>query len=186
MCGRRRYRKAPAKLAGALDGTVVDKRRTVGQRVLLLVGSIGPLGYAPASGTVAVAVVGIPLFLLLHRLPVPWYVALTALLTGVAVWVHHVGDRILGEKDSRKLVLDELVGFLVAMTAIPFTWQCITLGFALERLIDIAKVPPANLVEKKLPGGWGVVGDDVIAGLYTLAVLRLGCYLAPTCLGLPG
>jgi phosphatidylglycerophosphatase A len=135
---------------------------------------------------VTVAVVGIPFFLLLHRLPVPWYVVLTIVLTGVSIGVHHVGDRLLGEKDSRKLVLDELVGFLVAMTAVPATWQCVVLGFALERAIDIAKVPPANLVERKVPGGWGVVGDDVIAGLYTLVLLHLGCYLAPAWMGLTG
>ncbi len=160
--------------------------RTAGQRVLLLIGSIGPLGHAPASGTVAVAVAGIPLFLLMHRLPLPWYLAGVVVLTAVAVWVHHLGDRILGEKDSRKLVLDELVGFAVAMTAVPATWQLIVLGFFLERGIDIVKVPPANLIEQKVPGGWGVVGDDVVAGLYTLALLQAGCHLAPGWLGLAG
>ena len=106
----------------------MDTPRTIGQRVLLLIGSIGPLGYAPASGTVAVAVAGIPLFLLMHRLPLLWYLAGTVLLTALSIWVHDRGDRILGEKDSRKLVLDELVGFAVAMTAVPAAWQCILLG----------------------------------------------------------
>ena len=174
-----------------MDGDTLDETRTTGQRLVLLVGSIGPLGHAPASGTVAVAVAGIPLFLLMHRLPLPWYLLGTAVLTGAAVWIHDVGDRILGEKDSRKLVLDELVGFAVAMTVVPMTavsatWQLIVLGFFLERAIDIAKVPPANLVEDKVPGGWGVVGDDVVAGLYTLALLHLGCHFAPGWLGLAG
>ena len=74
--------------------------------------------------------------------------------------------------DDNRWVLDELVGFAVAMTAVPATWQLIVLGFFLERGIDIVKVPPANLIEQKVPGGWGVVGDDVIAGLYTLALLH--------------
>jgi phosphatidylglycerophosphatase A len=113
-------------------------------------------------------------------------VALTALLTGVAVWVHHVGDRLLGEKDSRKLVLDELVGFAVAMTAVSATWQLVVLGFLLERGLDIAKIPPANIVESKAPGGWGVVGDDVVAGLYTCALLHLTSYLIPGWVGLAG
>jgi phosphatidylglycerophosphatase A len=165
---------------------LMDQPRPAGHRILLLLGSIGPLGHAPASGTVAVAVAGIPLVLLLHRLPVSWYLAITVLFTAVAVWVHHVGDRLLGEKDSRKLVLDELVGFLVAMTAVPDTWQLIVLGFVLERGIDIVKVPPADLIERRVPGGWGVVGDDVIAGLYTLGLLHLVCYLIPAWLGLFG
>ncbi|HUU83080.1 MAG TPA: phosphatidylglycerophosphatase A [Phycisphaerae bacterium] len=166
----------------------MNATRTFGQRLLLLIGSVGPLGHAPASGTVTVAVAGIPLFLLIRwlTLPLTWYLVFLALLTAAAVWVHHVGDRLLGEKDSRKLVLDELVGFFVAMTAVPATWQFILAGFLIERGIDIIKVPPANLVEKKVPGGWGVVGDDVIAGLYTLVLLHLGGYLLPGWLGLAG
>ena len=163
---------------------IMTNQRTPFQRILLLVGSIGPLGHAPASGTVTVALVGIPLYLLMqHFLSTPLYVALTCALALVSVWVHQVGDRILGQKDSRKLVLDELVGFMVAMTAVRPAWPLIALGFCLERALDIAKVFPANIVEGKLPGGWGVVGDDVVAGLYTLAVLHLLCYLLP---GLPG
>ncbi len=157
--------------------------RTLRQHILLGIGSIGPLGHAPASGTVAVAVAGIPLFLLMSRLSLPAYIAVTVLVTLASVWVHQVGDRILGVKDSRKLVLDELVGYLVAMIAIPATWQLIVLGFFLERALDIAKVPPANLVEQRVPGGWGVVGDDVVAGLYALGILHLLCYLVPGLLG---
>ena len=153
-------------------------------RLILGFGSLGPLGNAPASGTVAVAVAGIPLFLLMHRLSIGWYVGLTVVLTLVSVYVHQVGDRLLGEKDSRKLVLDELVGYLIAMTCVAATWQLIALGFFVERAIDIAKVPPANVVERRLPGGWGVVGDDVIAGLYTLGLLHLVSRLAPSLVGL--
>ncbi len=167
-----------------MDSQTTD--RTLGQRALLLFGSCGPLGHAPASGTVTVAVLGIPLYLLMSRLSLAWYLGLTLLLTAVSIWVHDTGDRILGEKDSRKLVLDELVGYAVAMIALPaVTWQLIVAGFLLERAIDIAKVFPANLIERRLPGGWGVVGDDVVAGLYTLGLLHLGCRLVPGLLGLP-
>jgi len=160
-----------------------DSPRPFRHRLLLWVAGVGPIGLAPASGTVAVGVVGIPLFLLMHRLPLAWYIGTTLLLTGLAIVLHDLGDRILGEKDSRRLVLDELVGYAVAMTAVPATWQLIALGFLIERALDIAKFPPADIVERRLPGGWGVVGDDVIAGLYTLGVLHALAWLAPGVMG---
>ena len=157
------------------DSVVNPVAHTPGQRLILIVGSVGPLGHCPASGTVTVAVVGVPLVWLAGRLGVPlWgYLAATVVLTLFGVWVHQVGDRILGVKDSRKLVIDELVGYAVAMIAIAPTWPMLVIGFFLERAIDILKIWPANWVERRWPGGWGVVGDDVVAGLYTLVILHV-------------
>lgn len=160
--------------------------RSFGQRCLLLVGSVGPLGHCPASGTVTVAVVGVPLVWLAGHYGMPlWaYLVVTVALTFFGVWIHQVGDRILGEKDSRKLVIDELVGYAVAMIAIKPTVQLLVLGFFVERAIDIAKLWPANWVEKRWPGGWGVVGDDVVAGLYTLILLHALTTVVPQYVGL--
>jgi len=159
-------------------------RKTAIQHVILWIGSVGPLGHLPASGSATVAIVGIPLFWLMHRLPPLLYVAIVLIFMGFAIWVHTQGDRILGEKDSRKLVLDELVGYLIAVAFMPFTWPIVLISFLLERVIDIAKVPPAKYIEDHWPAGWGVVGDDVVAGLYTLAVLAALSYWTPTWLGL--
>lgn len=149
--------------------------------MLLLVGSIGPLGYLPASGTVSVAVVGIPLaWLMKTYLPLWAYLTVLLTFTLFAICLHHLGDQWLGEKDSRKLVLDELVGFFVAVSIMPWTWQMVTAAFLLERGIDIAKIPPANVIEKRVPGGLGVVGDDVVAGLYTLLLLLAAEHFEPT------
>ena len=155
------------------------KRTTRSQRALLLVGSLGPLGHLPASGTVTVAVVGVPLFYLMHEWHKIVYILVTLGFTAASIRLHDVGDRILGEKDSRKLVWDELTGFLVAVAFLPFTPKIAVLAFVLERAIDIAKVPPANWIEKHLPGGWGVVGDDIIAGLYTCAIVHTAMYRLP-------
>ena len=146
--------------------------RSARQRLLLFVGTLGPVGYLPASGTASVAVVGVPLFWLMYTWP--WYVyfPVTLVFIAASIWLHDVGDRILGEKDSRKLVWDELAGFMVAVALVPFTWQLAAVAFFVERLIDIAKVPPANWIEKHVPGGWGVVGDDLIAGVYTWLLLQ--------------
>lgn len=148
---------------------------------MLAIGSIGPLGHLPASGTVSVAVVGIPLAWLMRTyLPLWGYVGVWVVFSAASVWVHHVGDQMLGEKDSRKLVLDELVGFWAAVVVMPWTWQTVTAAFFLERIIDIAKVPPANIIEKKVSGGLGVVGDDVVAGVYTMLILLAAEHFGPT------
>ena len=152
-------------------------------RALLLIGSLGPLGYLPASGTCTVGLVGIPLFWLMHGWPANAYISVTLAFTGLAVWVHTVGDRILGVKDSRQLVWDELAGFFFAVALVPFSWQLAILAFVIERAVDIAKVPPANWIEKRWPAGWGVVGDDVVAGLYTCAILHLFIRFAPGWVG---
>lgn len=152
--------------------------RTLGQRLFLLVGSIGPLGHAPASGTVAVAVAGIPLYWVMqHYLGWTAYLCVTAVFTLASMVLHQVGDRILGESDSRRLVWDELVGYLIAMAWIPWDWWYVIAGFFLERFIDIVKVPPANVIDRKMHNGVGVVLDDVVAGVYTCALLHAARYL---------
>jgi phosphatidylglycerophosphatase A len=155
------------------------------QRALILIGSLGPLGYLPASGTITVAVIGLPLFYLMRDWhPVSRAVA-AIIVTLLAVWVHHVGDRILGEKDSRKLVWDEVAGFMIATAFLPWTWRIALIAFFIERVIDILKIPPASWIERAWPGGWGVVGDDVVAGIYSYAIVWLMILLAPVQLGLP-
>lgn len=157
--------------------------RTGAQRCLLAVGSIGPLGYLPASGTVTVAVVGIPLFWWQSQQSLAVQLLLGAVLTLIALLLHGEGDRLLGEKDSRKLVWDELVGFWIAVLAVPFTWQLVATAFFLERGLDIVKFPPAHWIERRLPGAWGVVGDDVVAGMYTCAALHMLVRVLPTAFG---
>ena len=137
----------------------------------------------PASGTVTVAIVGIPLFWLMHTWHPVIYISTTLAFTAVSVSLHQIGDQILGEKDSRRLVWDELVGFMFAAMFLPFTWQLATLIFLIERAIDIVKVPPAHWIEKKWPGGWGVVGDDVVAGLYTCLIAQVVIRLVPSWMG---
>jgi phosphatidylglycerophosphatase A len=161
-------------------------KRPLKEQLLVLAGSLGPLGFTPASGTVTVAVVGIPLFWAMHEWRPSVYVAVVIAFTLASVWLHQVGDRILGEKDSRHLVWDELVGFMIAVAFIPFTWQVAVVAFFLERAIDIVKVPPARQIERKWPGGWGVVGDDVVAGLITWGILQILCRAAPQLMGLSG
>lgn len=163
---------------------IVSTNITKYRKALLLIGSIGPLGHAPASGSVTVAVIGVPMFWLMSEWTSPVYLVFVAIFSAAAVWLHDVGDRLLGEKDSRKLVWDELVGFMIAVYLVPFTWQLALIAFLVERVIDIVKVPPANWIERRVRGGWGVVGDDVVAGIYTCFLLQFLIRFFPGAVGL--
>ncbi len=163
------------------------KPRTLSQHLMLFVGSLAYVGFVPfASGTVSVAVVGIPLHILLIKFcELGWlhFGLFTLAFTLVSIWVADRTDRILNEKDSKRNVIDEIPGYLVAVIGLPLTWQVVVAAFFIERGIDIVKVWPATWIERRLPGGWGVVLDDIMAGLYTLGILHLAYYLKPDWFG---
>lgn len=78
--------------------------------------------------------------------------------------------------DPRQVVIDEGVGFLFAVAFLPPSAGTVIAGVFVFRAFDIVKPPPARQLEA-LPGGWGIVADDVIAGLYSNAVIRSSSYL---------
>lgn len=115
----------------------------------------------------------IPLYLLLGRLPITLYILLLIPLTIFSCWVSGRAESIFNEKDSGKIVIDEVVGYLVTMSGAPFSLSAILLGFFLFRFFDIVKVPPANAIDRRLKNGCGVVLDDVVAGIYACLMLHL-------------
>lgn len=74
--------------------------------------------------------------------------------------------------DPSEVVIDEVVGMMVTLAYLPWSFISIGLGFLLFRVFDIIKPPPARQLER-LPGGWGIVMDDVVAGIYANLALRL-------------
>src|SRR5262245_12143043 len=104
-------------------GFMMTAPRSMKERALVLVGAMGPLGFLPASGTVTVAAVGLPLFWATRGLSLAAYLPALAAFTLAAVWIHQRGDKVLGDKDSSILVWDEVVGFMVAVAGVPFSWK---------------------------------------------------------------
>lgn len=126
----------------------------------------GGSGYSPiASGTVG-TLAAIPLYIWLSRLSLPLYLFTLLPFFFFSSWVSGRAEELFGEKDSGKIVIDEVIGFLVTMIAIPPEWHYILAGFLLFRLFDIVKPPPARWFDRKVKNGYGVVLDDVAAGLY--------------------
>jgi len=143
------------------------------RRFVILLSTWWGTGYSPiASGTVG-TLAAIPLYLLTGRLPVYQYLLLLILLTIFSCWVSGRAEVIFNEKDSGKIVIDEVVGYLVTMTGAPFSLSAIILGFFLFRFFDIVKVFPANIIDRRLKNGCGVVMDDVVAGIYACLMLHL-------------
>ena len=137
------------------------------------------LGKAPvAPGTVATLIAGIPCFLAAGCFP--WQFQL--ILAGALFWIGWVAsgktERELGRTDPGEVVIDEVCGYLVAMTGHAVSFPSILTGFLLFRLFDIWKPWPIRSVETKLTGGAAIMLDDVLAGICAnvlgLMVLKLG------------
>jgi phosphatidylglycerophosphatase A len=134
-------------------------------------------GYVPvASGTFG-SLVAIPLCYLLSRFSPVYGILILVLFTGFAVWITGKAERIFNKKDSGFIVIDEMAGLLVTLFLIPWSVKSVVIGFFLFRLMDIAKPFPIRRLETRLPGGWGVVGDDLLAGVYANVALRLAVSL---------
>ncbi|TMQ19449.1 MAG: phosphatidylglycerophosphatase A [Candidatus Rokuibacteriota bacterium] len=140
-------------------------------RLALLVATAGGLGRAPlAPGTVASAATALVLWLLALS-PVALLGVLVA-VTALGTWAADEAERALGSKDPGAIVIDEVAGMTLSVAAVALTPATLLLGFLLFRLFDVVKPFPAN-VAQRLRGGFGVMVDDLIAGVYVLALLWL-------------
>jgi phosphatidylglycerophosphatase A len=108
----------------------------------------------------------------LARLPLPFRGAIMAAVFFLGVAAAGATARSLGRKDPRLIVIDEVVGQWLALLAAPSGWLPVLLGFLLFRAFDILKPFGIRRLEA-LPGGWGIMADDVAAGLASLIILRL-------------
>lgn len=147
------------------------------RKLILCLASNAGLGYAPfASGTVG-TLAGIPVYYLTAEWP--WWlymITMTALLF-LSFWVADAAGQIYGVADDGRIVIDELVGYLVTVAFLPWSWTGALLGFFWFRVFDILKPPPARWFDKNLKHGVGVVLDDFAAGIYGAIALRLTLWL---------
>ncbi|MCC5810815.1 MAG: phosphatidylglycerophosphatase A [Ectothiorhodospiraceae bacterium] len=130
-------------------------------------------GLAPrAPGTVG-TIAAIPVFLALSWLPLAWYLLATALVCAAGVWICDRAARDFGVHDHPAIVWDEIAGFLVTMIAVPAGIGWVLLGFVLFRLFDILKPWPIRWLDRHVHGGFGIMVDDLIAGLFALVLIHL-------------
>jgi phosphatidylglycerophosphatase A len=143
-----------------------------------LIATVFGCGYSAfAPGTVGSAA-GVLLFWPMATAGWAWQTAASIVLFVVGSVAAGRAARLVNRKDPSIVVVDEVVGQWVTLTALPFTPLTAGLGFLLFRVMDIVKPWPARDLEN-VPGGWGIMADDVAAGIYANLVVRVGLLVWP-------
>jgi phosphatidylglycerophosphatase A len=133
-------------------------------------------GLVPVAPGTAGSVVGLVLAWLLLGYAGTHYWIVAAAFAGAFVlgcWIAQWAETILGEHDSSRIVLDEVMGMIATMFLNPLDRMHLLIGFALFRLFDILKLFPASLIDRRVPGGVGVMLDDLASAVYANIALRL-------------
>jgi phosphatidylglycerophosphatase A len=139
------------------------------RRFLALGLGSGLAPFAPGTfGTLA----AIPLYLLLEPLSLAYYLIAVIAAFILGIWLCDVTARQLEVHDHPGIVWDEFVGYWITMIMAPAGWQWIAVGFVLFRLFDILKPWPIRWIDKKVGGGFGIMLDDVLAGIFGWLVLQ--------------
>lgn len=147
--------------------------RRPGTGAAILVATLFGAGRAPlVPGTFGTLAAVPPALLLARWLPAWGFALAAALLAALAIWTSGVAARAMALKDPRPVVIDEAAGLFVTLLYVPAVPVTVLSGFVLFRLMDVLKPPPARQAER-LPGGWGIVVDDLVAGVYANCALRL-------------
>ncbi|MEO8402341.1 MAG: phosphatidylglycerophosphatase A [Gammaproteobacteria bacterium] len=137
------------------------------------------IAFGFGSGAIPVApgtfgtLVAIPFYLAFQNLPLSIYFIIILLITIGSMWLCERVSNEIKVEDHQGMCLDEIVGYLVTMLAAPHGLKWIILGFILFRIFDIWKPWPINIVDQRVHGGIGVILDDVLAGVYSMIVLKI-------------
>jgi Phosphatidylglycerophosphatase A and related proteins len=134
-------------------------------------------GYLPVAPGTWGSAVGVLLWLPLSRLGIVPYFAVVAVLFVLGIFGGGAAEKILDRPDPSIVVIDEIVGQLIALSFVPAHPAALLAGFLLFRFFDILKPFPVGWIDCHLHGGLGIMLDDVVAGLYAMLVLHLGCWL---------
>ena len=142
------------------------------QLILLLAQGIG-VGRAPAAPGTFGTLLALPLVWALWQYNAWIYAMSAGGLILLAVWISEHASRTLGSHDHPTIVIDEIVGVVVAFAWVPTSVIALVVGFVIFRVFDIAKPPPIGYLDRRVKGGFGIVLDDVVAGVATNLILQL-------------
>ncbi len=130
------------------------------------------VGYAPKAPGTAGTIAALPLYWVLKSLSLPRYLLAIAIIALLGVFVSDKVEEDWGS-DPSEVVIDEVVGLLITLVSRPRGWKEIGMGVLLFRLFDIIKPPPVGYVDRNVPGGLGIMADDMLAGGISALLLFL-------------
>jgi phosphatidylglycerophosphatase A len=135
-------------------------------------------GYTPVAPGTAGSLAALLPCGILSLLPLPVSAIFLVAFIILAIWAAEIAEGLEGQKDPDCIVIDEFAGMMITLLGVRFTWQSALAGLLVFRFMDILKPFPIRYLEKTIPGGAGIVVDDVAAGVAAHLVLRL-LLLAP-------
>ena len=147
-------------------------------RLAVFLATAGGAGYVPVAPGTAGSAVGVLLYLLTWKWTLTGQLALLLVISVLGVWASHQAARHFGREDPGPVVIDEVAGQLLTLIFAGGSPATLVLGFLLFRALDIVKPWPARRFED-LPGGLGIMADDLMAGFYGRAILMAVASLAP-------
>jgi len=130
-------------------------------------------GLAPKAPGTFGTLVAIPIFLLMALLSVKYYLLILILMMVSGIYICGKAAKEAGVHDHPAIVWDEIIGYLITMFMVNVSWQSILVGFVLFRVFDIFKPWPISWLDKHCHGGFGIMIDDVLAGLFSLVIMHL-------------
>jgi phosphatidylglycerophosphatase A len=140
---------------------------------ILILATVFGVGYSPVAPGTLGTLVAIPVYYFLSNISSPIYEITLIGFFFLSVWISENAEIFFGKKDDQRIVIDEMMGFFITLLWVPKTIRFVIIGFFLFRFFDILKPFPIRGLEKRLKGGYGVVLDDVMAGVYANIILRL-------------
>jgi phosphatidylglycerophosphatase A len=129
------------------------------------------VGYLPAAPGSWASVAGVAIAYYLGN-NLPSYTILLLVLLILGIMTTGIIEKQLNQKDPGIVVIDEVVGVMIALWGMPLIWPVMICGFFLFRAFDMFKIFPINKLEAQ-SGGWGIMLDDCMAGVYTNIILRI-------------
>jgi len=130
-------------------------------------------GLAPVAPGTFGTLMAVPIYFYISPLPILYYLLITTVIFFIGCWTATKTSNALGVNDHSGIVIDEIVGYLITMCWVPFSWQWAIVGFLLFRLFDIWKPWPISIIDRSVHSGFGVMLDDVVAGIYGLLSLHI-------------